>query len=220
MVVPSQHWKTLLAKAAHTYQKALTANTPAGVAGRAYLTSRGITPEAINYFRLGLVDPPHDGHEIFTGRLCIPYITRTGIVSLRFRALNGEYPKYRSMEGTMGKDRLYNTRAFSRPEETLLLAEGEIDTMTASISGYAAVGISGATKWKAFYAPLFEGRRVVIVVDNDDKGAGRELAERVREDLPEARAAVCPPGHDLNSLYVAEGLQAVRELVRGEPDNE
>ena len=42
-----------------------------------YLRSRGITPEAARLARFGVVAEPETGHEMFTGRLSIPYITKT-----------------------------------------------------------------------------------------------------------------------------------------------
>jgi len=214
MSVPSTHWKTLLGKAAQKYSNALWAEDNEDASStRAYLTNRGLTTEALNYFRIGLVAQPAEGHETYTGRLCIPYITRSGIVTLRFRSLDGAEPKYMSLTGD--KSRIFNTRAFNRPEETLIITEGEIDCITVSMCGYPAIGLPGAKTWRNYYAPLFEGRQVIIVSDNDDHGEGRRFAEKIREDLPEARNVICPKGHDLNSLFVDGGKTAVYELIEG-----
>jgi len=65
-----------------------------------YLASRGITREAARMARFGVVEEPEIGHEAFQGRLSIPYITKTGIVDLRFRSLNPAVePKYMGMTG-------------------------------------------------------------------------------------------------------------------------
>ena len=49
-----------------------------------YLAGRGITREVARMARFGVVTEPETGHEAFIGRLSIPYITKTGIVDLRF----------------------------------------------------------------------------------------------------------------------------------------
>ncbi len=38
--------------------------------------------------QLGVVEEAEVGHEAYKGRLSIPYITKTGVVDLRFRALH------------------------------------------------------------------------------------------------------------------------------------
>ena len=57
--------------------------------------------------RFGVVEEPEIGHEAFIGRLCIPYITKSGVVDLRFRSLNPAVePKYMGMTGAETK--MYN----------------------------------------------------------------------------------------------------------------
>ena len=51
--------------------------------------------EAARLARLGVVEEAEIGHETFQGRLSIPYITKTGVVDIRFRSLNPAVePKY------------------------------------------------------------------------------------------------------------------------------
>jgi len=72
-----------------------------------YLRSRGISMEAARLARFGVVVEPEIGHESFTGRLSIPYITKSGVVDLRFRSLNPAVePKYMGMTGAETK--MYN----------------------------------------------------------------------------------------------------------------
>ncbi len=52
-----------------------------------YLAERGITLEVAKKVGLGVVLDPVTGHEQYENRLSIPYITRTGVVDLRFRAI-------------------------------------------------------------------------------------------------------------------------------------
>ena len=78
-----------------------------------YLASRGITREVARLARFGVVSEPEVGHEAFIGRLSIPYITKTGVVDLRFRSLNPAVePKYMGMTGVETK--MYNVTDIDR----------------------------------------------------------------------------------------------------------
>ncbi len=57
--------------------------------------------------RLGVVAEPEVGHEQYQGRLAIPYVTKSGVVDLRFRSLNPAVePKYMGLTGADTK--MYN----------------------------------------------------------------------------------------------------------------
>ena len=72
-----------------------------------YLRQRGISLEVARLARLGVVVEPEPGQEQFAGRLSIPYVTKTGVVDLRFRSLNPAVePKYMGMTGAETK--MYN----------------------------------------------------------------------------------------------------------------
>jgi hypothetical protein len=72
-----------------------------------YLKSRGIPIEVARLAQLGVVEEPEVGHEAYIGRLSIPYITKTGVVDLRFRSLNPAVePKYMGMTGA--ETRMFN----------------------------------------------------------------------------------------------------------------
>ena len=65
-----------------------------------YLKSRGIPMETARLARLGVVVEAEVGHEAYQGRLSIPYVTKTGVVDLRFRSLNPAVePKYMGLTG-------------------------------------------------------------------------------------------------------------------------
>ena len=84
-----------------------------------YLASRGITREAARLARFGVVEEPETGHEQFQGRLSIPYITKTGVVDLRFRSLNPAVePKYMGMTGSDTK--MYNVLDIEKAGDTLV----------------------------------------------------------------------------------------------------
>jgi DNA primase len=64
-----------------------------------YLAKRGLSLQDVERFKLGVVAEPIVGHEIYKGRLSIPYITEAGVVDIRFRSINGEEPKYLGIPG-------------------------------------------------------------------------------------------------------------------------
>lgn len=194
---------------------------PGSVAEK-YLLNRGITKEAMTYFRLGFVgSDPFPGHEFKENRLAIPYITPTGIVQIRFRAIpvdgvpgNPEdSPKVLSLanSGTM----LYNTRDMLLDNPVVAICEGELDTVTAHMAGIPAVGIPGAKAWEKLrnVKRAFRFRKVVILADNDDKGDGRKLAEEIQADIRGARIVLMDEGHDVNSYVKENGLQALKTKV-------
>lgn len=194
---------------------------PGSVAEK-YLLNRGITKEAMTYFRLGFVgSAPFPGHEFKENRLAIPYITPSGIVQIRFRAIpedgvpgNPEdSPKMLSLanSGTM----MYNTRDLLMNNPLVAICEGELDTIVAHMAGVPAVGIPGSKAWEKIrnIKRAFRFRRVVILADNDDKGDGKKLAEAVQADIKSARIILMPEGHDVNSFVQEAGLDALRKKI-------
>ena len=119
-----------------------------------YLASRGITREAARLARFGVVGEPEVGHEAFQGRLSIPYITKSGVVDLRFRSLNPAVePKYMGMTGAETK--MYNVLDIDKAGDWIGVCEGELDTITLSICvGIPCVGVPGANSWKRHYTRL------------------------------------------------------------------
>jgi DNA primase len=168
-----------------------------------YLRSRGITMEAARLARLGVVEEPEVGHESFVGRLSIPYITKTGVVDLRFRSLNPAVePKYMGMVGAT--TRMYNVLDIERAGDFIGICEGEIDTLTvSSLIGIPCVGVPGANSWKKHYTRLLaDFERIFVFADGDQPG--KEFAASLTRELPVTTIQL-PDGHDVNSMYVQEG---------------
>jgi DNA primase len=168
-----------------------------------YLASRGITREAARLARLGVVVEPDVGHEAFQGRLSIPYITKTGVVDLRFRSLNPAVePKYMGMTGVETK--MYNVLDIERAGDFIGICEGEIDTLTlSSLVGIPCVGVPGANSWKKHYTRLLaDFERVFVFADGDQPG--KEFATSLARELPVAVIQL-PDGQDVNSMFVQEG---------------
>lgn len=176
-----------------------------------YLRSRGIPVEVARLARLGVVTEPEAGHEAFIGRLAIPYITKTGIVDIRFRALNPAVePKYMGMAGTDTK--LYNVLDVERAGDWIGICEGELDTLTMSrCVGIPCVGVPGANSWKKHYTRLLaDFERVFVFADGDQPG--KEFANSLSRELP-CTIISFGDGEDVNSAYTKYGADYVREKI-------
>lgn len=213
----SNSQKKLLETSVSHYEKQLSVNHSV----ISYLKARGLTKETVESFRLGLVeDPlPESGHDFQIGRLSIPYITQTGIVQIRFRALpydgipgNPEpSPKMKSESGVKGT--IFNARQLMTDSGILAVCEGEFDTMSAVQCNIPAIGIPGATAWQSIYGRILRYRKVVILADNDDHGEGMKFAETVQQDIRGARIKLMPKDHDVNSFLVEFGEDKLKEFV-------
>ena len=164
-----------------------------------YLRNRGISVEVARLARLGVVVEPEIGHEMFTGRLAIPYITKTGIADLRFRSLNPAVePKYMGMTGAETK--MYNVLDIERAVDTL--------TLSACV-GIPCVGVPGANSWKKHYTRLLaDFERVFVFADGDQPG--KEFANSLARELP-VTIVQLPDGEDVNSVYTKYGSDFIRE---------
>lgn len=151
-------------------------------------TTRGLSWDNVQYFRLGVVDDPLPGHESYRGMLSIPYTAPNGdTLSIRFRQPTDDFigPKYLTLPGDT--PRLYNTSALDRHEDFMCLTEGEIDTATAHQIGLPSIGIPGVQAWKPEWALIFKPYRVTYVfTDGDEPGDtfGRMIAEQVPNARP------------------------------------
>jgi DNA primase len=90
---PSNSQKEFLEQATQQYEADLRSGEAEDA--RSYLkTARGLSGGNAQFFRLGLVVNPLPGHESYRGALAVPYQTRSGIVSMRFRRLPARNPRY------------------------------------------------------------------------------------------------------------------------------
>lgn len=194
--------KELLAKATLKYAESIHL-------AEDYLKSRGITREIARAARLGVVEEPEIGHEMFRGRLSIPYITKTGAVDIRFRSLHPEVePKYMGMPGVA--TRLYNVLDIEKAENWIGVCEGELDTITLSYCvGIPCVGVPGANSWKKHYTKLLaDFERVYVFADGD--AAGLQFATGLSKELP-VTVVQLPDGEDVNSAYIKFGIDYIKE---------
>lgn len=174
-----------------------------------YLRSRGITIEVARLARLGVVEEPEVGHEMYQGRLSIPYVTKSGVVDLRFRSLNPAVePKYMGLTGADTK--MYNVLDIERAGDYIGICEGELDTITlSSCVGIPCIGVPGANSWKKHYSRLLaDFERVYVFADGDQPG--KEFATSLSRELP-VTIVNFPDGEDVNSYYIKYGAESVRE---------
>lgn len=182
----------------------------------AFLVPRGIEREAAVSFRLGRVSDPLPGHERFVGMMSIPYLTRGGVVAMKFRQLeDGKTPKYDAPSGQTV--RLYNVAALHSTGTTVAICEGELDAIVMStVVGIPAVGVPGASNWQPHWPRCFaDYESVLVVADHDDKADGSDPglkhAKRVVREINGGRLVVPPSGLDLTEWVQTEGVETVRE---------
>lgn len=187
------------------------------------LEARGLAGPEVGPYRLGYVADPLSGHEAYRGRLAIPYLRRFrdewSVVTMRFRCSRigcpcEDHAKYLS---TPGDDIwIYNTPVLLKETPTIGITEGELDAVSASISGVPSVGIPGATSWQPYFAGLFAGYDTVHILADGDS-AGMQFATTVARDLGNSKIIQSADGQDVNSEMVRNGREYVLQKVRGLP---
>jgi len=204
MVRLSKSQRELLARATENYERNLGEALP-------YLASRGITEATARMFRLGFVANPETGHELYQGKLAIPYLTPSGVIDIRFRSLNNDSgPKYLSRPGAT--THIYNIGALTQDSSMLVVCEGEIDTIIATQVGFTAVGLPGANNWKPYYSRVLDGwDKIMLFCDGDN--AGREMAKTISRELDNVFPVFMPDNQDVNDVFLTEGADGLRRRV-------
>lgn len=175
-----------------------------------YLLDRGISPESIKDFRLGLVANPISDHERYRGCVSIPSLGPSSPYGLRFRSLDSDGPKYLGLPGV--QTRLFNIRALHHALDTVCITEGEFDTVILSQCGLHSVGVTGADSWKRHHPRMFAGFQKVFVFGDGDN-AGQKFAKSVCDTLTNSVRINVPSGLDVNDLYLKSGKDAIMNLM-------
>lgn len=209
----SEGQKNWLGRTATTYHEALDEATII------YLVGRGLDQDAVRGSLLGLVATPDPLHQDFIGRLSIPFITPTGVVSMRFRCLSdhhepggepGTCPKYLQPEGS--PTHIYNVQALHDADTIIGISEGELDARIATKCDIPTVGIPGANNWKQFWYRLFEDFERVLVFGDGDK-AGRTFTGKLSSTIPGGEGRVLDAGHDVTSFVLEYGAESFRDFA-------
>ncbi|MDT0442342.1 toprim domain-containing protein [Streptomyces johnsoniae] len=199
-------------RAVTQYQADLRASTSA----QAHLALRGIGQQAANTFRLGVVDSPLAGHEMFRDRLALPYLTPSGPIGFNFRCVRPHdckeagCPKY--LKPASQSNHLYNVAALKANSEYIVVTEGEIDTISWSMAGVPAVGLAGVETWEEHFSLALDDFPVIYVAGDGDK-AGEGMTKRLVRVLENARPITYPRGSDANDLWRSGGADALRALL-------
>ena len=183
-----------------------------------YLSQRGFSDLSVSNFALGVVEDPIPGHEIYTGRLAIPYLgtnVETGEVEcwhFKFRCLEDHSCKdfgHGKYTAQSAPTRMFNVRAIEEAGDEIHVTEGELDAVILSQCGYPAVAIPGANNWKRHYGILLRGFDKVFVWGDPDE-SGRELVGVVTSAVRNASPVQLRLG-DVGETYLAGGLAAIEE---------
>jgi len=145
-----------------------------------YLVGRGITEETADMARLGVVDEQlEEWPNLATAGnyLSIPYITRSGVVDLRYRCIRDHDCKAEGcgkyLTRTGQRSRIYGVEDLIDAGSAICVTEGEMDRLILRQLGYPTVGFPGSGTWKPHYRRLFEDfNRIVVFADGDNAGAG------------------------------------------------
>lgn len=175
-----------------------------------YLASRGLTLQDVAIHRLGVVDEPLPGHENYKGRLVIPYLTKTGVVDVRFRAMGESDVKYLGLPGA--KTHLYNVLSTFNAQDSIAVCEGEIDTITLNKCGIPAVGVPGVNNWKKHYTRILQDFETVYVFTDGDQ-PGSDFGKNLARELSTVIVIQMPDGEDVNSVYCKGGPNAIRQRI-------
>lgn len=210
MRMPSQKQLRSLEKATQIYEGTLAQ-------GMAYLIGRGLSLETALAARLGVVVSPEPGHEVGLGRLAVPYLNKIGVIGLKFRCLQShdckavDCPKYLVPNGQ--DEYLYGVLDADEDADTIHITEGEVDRLILKqVLNEPAVGIPGASKWEPHWPWHFRGWPRVLCWGDGDK-AGQDMGRRIRKDVPQLEIVPMPSGHDVNSLFLEQGAEAIKRLA-------
>lgn len=183
-----------------------------------YLEGRGITEDTAVSARLGVVDEPIWNDPRTLHRLSIPYLTRSGVVSLRLRCLAGhacdEVGCSKYLGGAGIPPRIFGVESLVSAGESICITEGELDCLILRQLGYHAVGVPGAQTWKKHWNRLFEDfSRILVFCDGDS--AGLKVEKAWMDRFPQTVEVVrMPEEEDVNTMYLKEGPEYFDQFMR------
>jgi hypothetical protein len=176
-----------------------------------FLERRGITMDHAKLSGLGVVVDPPQAHNHLRGRLCIPYMTSSGVVCQSFRCMQDHdckavenHSKYGRATGN--QTRLYGALWYDLADDFIVLTEGEIDALTLHQLNIPALGVPGAKNWLPHWTSILQDFSTVYVFSDGDKD-GQDFAKRVLSEYDRSINVKMPDGEDVNSAYVKFGAE-------------
>jgi DNA primase len=110
--------------------------------------------------------------------------------------------------------RMFGISAVHTADDTIHVAEGELDAMILNKIGLPAVAIPGATLWQGRHRRMLAGfSRVYVWGDPDDAGA--EFINKLCRSLRSAKGVRLRAG-DVTDTYLAGGADALYALIKKE----
>ena len=213
--MPSLSWKRYLEKASRAYhEQLLEANRDDSlpVGARNYFREHAIDPRIALKYRLGFVGKPLPGDERFVNMISIPYLTPSGVMSLKFRAWAPGGFKYAKHTGD--GNRIYNSGIYFDAGEILGIAEGEMDAIAATEHlGVPCIGVPGVEAWKDHWKSIPKDFTTVFIFGDGDE-AGRKYALEMADMVGwRGRIVQCPEGEDVSSMAAVGRAAELSALV-------
>lgn len=170
-----------------------------------WLQTRGVTQNVIELFNITLSD-----HYEFGECIRIP-IEDTGLAKYRRNPEHQVKPKYTADKGL--KASLYGW-SLAKSYDTILVTEGELDTLVAWSNNVPAVSsTAGALTFTEEWVELLKDKEVILCFDNDNTGADGMV--RILKMLPTAKVVLIPQRPNIKDLtdYVQYGGN-IHELIK------
>jgi DNA primase len=150
-------------------------------AAHPYLASRGVTPEMVRTFGLGL----YAGKGLLRGRIVVPIHNAAGeLIAYVGRAIDGQEPKYRFPAGFRKSLVLFNLhRAIAAKTGIVIVVEGFFDAIAVYQAGTPAVVALMGSTLSRYQADLLcrHFTRAVLMLDGD--AAGRQGTAAMMQSL-------------------------------------
>lgn len=210
-----------LAEAAKTYHESLSVEVID------YLKGRGLTEETIKTYRIGFCNGQakynsaqeillnagliyESGRNYFEDYITFPHLLYGRVVYISGRG----YPekKHKKLEAEkVPLTYLYNEQVLSQKE--VILAEGEIDTLTLLQHGFNACGVLGSNSFKDEWVDKFKNcETVYLSFDADESGEKGNL--RIARLLGlKARLVFLPEGEDVNDFFKHASKEDYQKLL-------
>lgn len=228
--------RTALEESAERQRKALFA--PEGKAVLDYLHSRGWKDIEIELAGLGYISKA-EAERITTQRsigdfytLSIPLRSGSTLYGFKFRTIETETNgngKYRYLYGTEKRENLFNLTGVQQTDGAIVVVEGELDALHASIRGIRGVVATGGGELteELLTAATERGiKHITLLFDKDQRGE-----EFVRESIDTAHSrgisvlvATYPDGetlpdgtpiHDVDEFLQAHSADELQQLIDG-----